>query len=1316
MKKLLLTIAVMLGTITASAHDIEVDGLYYNFNSDGSVSITFKGNNCDAYTGEYSGKVVIPSTIEYDKVNYSVTAVGTYAFFNCSELTSVTIPASITVLEDYSFNGCSNLSEIIIEDCAESLSAGYSNIYYNTAGFRVTNPLFKECTLETLYLGRNIITTNRYPNLYSQNSPFQGTTLESVTMGDNVTELRYSLFSGSALKSVKLSENLATIGNSAFSGTNITEIIIPNSVTSIGESAFQYCEKLKTIELSDCKITELRKRTFQYCSSLESIILPEGLTDIGGERVFEHCVALKTVSLPSTTSFITSGVFSYCDSIIEVTSLNPTPPYLGSSFTSAVRKNAILYVPVGASEAYKSADNWLMFKNIQEIGASDDNNEPVFNGIYYKIISEEEQTVAVTFRGETSTTYENEYSGEIVIPETVTLNGKTYTVTEIGDEAFAICTELTSVTIPNSVKRVNSYAFYGCANLTSVTLPESYEYLGGLAFAYVPAFTSVTLPNTLTSMGYGVFKACPNLYEIKVAEGLDWLYSVDGALFYYTMLVQYPAGKTDSVYSIPDNVITIADYAFESCKNLTNIDIPESVTEIGYMAFYDCSALKSITCNATIPPTIEYAYVFYGIDVTIPLYVPAGCKSLYESTEVWKDFTNIIEMEEVSPGIDGIYYKIISEEEQTVAVTFRGETSTTYKNEYSGEIVIPETVTLNGKTYTVTEIGDEAFLSCKELTSVIIPNSVKRIDFEAFYGCSNLTSVTLPESYEYLGMDAFAFVPAFTSVTLPNTLTSMGYGAFRACPNLYEIKVAEGLTWLSSVDGILFYNNESVLIQYPVGRADSIYTIPNTVTTIAPDAFYGCSNLTNINIPETVTTIDRYAFMDCHNLEQITIPSSVTYIGHQGFSYCSALKSITCKATTPPTLVSYVFYGTDVTIPLYVPVGCKSSYEVADQWKDFTNIIEMEPEGVDTENICIDGIYYRILSEDELTAEVKYKGGSYNEYANEYTGDIVIPATITVSGKTYTVTEIGYGSFRECEITSIVIPNTVTMIRGTAFQYCTRLKTVVIPNSVKEIQDLAFYYCTNLTEVSIPEEITAIASYAFTCVPAFTSLTLPKTLEYFGAGAFCSCPNLYEINVADDSRLCSIDGVLFTKSQQFLLQYPAGNVNSNYSIPNTVLYVQGGAFAGCDNLINVNIPESVTTIRGWAFDKCSKLNQITIPSTVTTIEDCAFRYCYAVKSMTCKATIPPTLTDSEVLYGIDKNIPLYVPIGCKSSYETAEVWKEFTNIQEVDFSSIESINIDCNEGDIEYYNLNGVKVADDNLSSGFYIKRQNGKSTKIFVK
>ena len=261
-------------------------------------------------------------------------------------------------------------------------------------------------------------------------------------------------------------------------------------------------------------------------------------------------------------------------------------------------------------------------------------------------------------------------------------------VTSIGFSAFYDCDSLTSVTIPDSVTSIISYAFCDCDSLTSVTIPDSVTSIGNYAFFHCTSLTSVTIPDSVTSIGNYAFSFCDSLTSINVDQNSTKYCSVDGVLFNKdkTTLIQCPAGKTFTAYSIPDSVTSIGDYAFFYCTRLTSVIIPDSVTSIGNYAFYNCTSLTTVT----IPNSVT----------TIGNQAFCSCTSLTLVT--------------IGDSVTSIGDSAFCDCDSLTSVT------------------IPDSVT---------SIGDYAFSSCDSLTSVTIPDSVTGIGDSAFYYCNKLTDV-----------------------------------------------------------------------------------------------------------------------------------------------------------------------------------------------------------------------------------------------------------------------------------------------------------------------------------------------------------------------------------------------------------------------------------------------------------------------------------------------------------------------------------------------------------------------------------------------
>ena len=501
--------------------------------------------------------------------------------------------------------------------------------------------------------------------------------------------------------------------------------------------------------------------------------------------------------------------------------------------------------------------------------------------------------------------------------------------------------------------------------------------------------------------------------------------------------------------------------------------------------------------------------------------------------------------------VDGIYYEITDETSKTVEVTYRGSSYYSYQ-EYGGSVVIPDSVSYNGTTYSVTSIKGYAFNGCSGLTSVTIGNSVTSIGGYAFYDCSRLTSVTIPNSVTSIGDSAFYGCSRLTSVTIPNSVTSIGGYAFHDCSRLTSVTIPNSVT---SIGIGAFYGCTGL----------TSVTIPNSVTSIGDNAFYGCTGLTSVTIPNSVTTIDAFAFSRCSGLTSVSIPNSVTTIDSSAFSSCSSLTEVTFNAENCTAMGSSnapVFDGcfklTKLTIgdkvktiPVYTFKGCTSLAEVTFNAENCTKI-----------------------------------------------GDSSYPV------------------FSACtKLTKLTIGDNVKTIPAYAFKDCTSLTSVSIPNSVTTIGNSAFYGCTGLTSVTIPNSVTTIDVFAFSRCSGLTSVTIPNLVTYIGSYAFSSCSSLTEVtfNAKNCTAMESSNAPVFDGCTKLTKLTIGDNVKTipayafkdctgltSVSIPNSVTTIGNSAFYGCTGLTSVTIPNSVTSIGKSAFWECDKLINCDVETTQST--------------------------------------------------------------------------------------------------------------------
>ncbi|MDE6222263.1 MAG: leucine-rich repeat domain-containing protein, partial [Muribaculaceae bacterium] len=282
-------------------------------------------------------------------------------------------------------------------------------------------------------------------------------------------------------------------------------------------------------------------------------------------------------------------------------------------------------------------------------------------------------------------------------------------------------------------------------------------------------------------------------------------------------------------------------------------------------------------------------------------------------------------------------YTVLDEDARTCEVK-AGTTWPSPGNNVLGDLIIPEVADV----YYVTSIGDYAFSDCNYLTSVTIPNSVTSIGASAFYYCSGLTSVTIPNSVTSIGGNAFGYCRGLPLIEIPGSVKDIGNSAFGDCDKLETIKVDSSNPYFKSIDGVLFDSAATTLIQFPSGKAEQEYIIPNSVTSIGEFAFSDCNYLTSVTIPNSVTSISNFAFVYCNGLTSVTLPNSVTSIGFCAFDCCYGLTSINSLALTPPVCRSGGIVNDYSKVDLYVPYQAVEAYKSADIWSKFDNIVGLE--------------------------------------------------------------------------------------------------------------------------------------------------------------------------------------------------------------------------------------------------------------------------------------------------------------------------------------------------------------------------------------
>ena len=585
-----------------------------------------------------SAQVVgIPKRISINDKVHVVNVIGSEAFKGCNSLTAITIPSSITKIEREAFYDCTELKKVIAPDiaawCAISFSSNpltYAHHLYSDENVEITNLVipnnvtqisnssFSGCAgLASVNISNSVtnignlafsyctgLTNISIPNGVTSigDSAFVYSGLTSVTIPSNLTFINCALFQGcSRLTSVTIPNSVTTIGKSAFSGcTGLTYVSIGAGVMDIEDKSFYGCRNLETVELNSNALVSKEYKSWRsiggfFPGSVKKFILGETVTSIGiyafkecnmtsvqmsdnitsiGQEAFSNCRNLTSINISKSLRQIESMVFCRCERLTSITIPNGVVTIGSSAFsqcsrlTSVTIPNSVTSIGEYAFSGCTDLTSITIPNSVTRIGIDAFNNTAWYNG----------QSDGIVYIGN----YLYKYKGTMS-PETV-------------------------IVIKEGTSGIAGGAFYGCTNLTSVTIPNSVTSIGDRVFEECTGLTSINIPNSVTSIGDRAFYHCTGLTSIN----------------------------------IPNSVTNIGMFAFWGCTSLNFVTIGNGMKEIDENAFNNCP-LISIYLHAATPPSVGKSCFMDYVFNRCKLYVPnkPGVLEAYRTAYPWNDFQHI---------------------------------------------------------------------------------------------------------------------------------------------------------------------------------------------------------------------------------------------------------------------------------------------------------------------------------------------------------------------------------------------------------------------------------------------------------------------------------------------------------------------------------------------------------------------------------------------------------------------------------------------------------------------------------------------------
>lgn len=1177
----------VLFSISTEAASVEIDGLYYILKETSkNAELTYQSTASSNYLGKVN--IVIPETISYDGKEYTVTTISNRAFAMCTSLESISIPGTVTTLgttttlsSDLPFYGCTSLKSVRFEDGTDKLTLG--NYHYVSSG----GGLFSGCSLEEIYLGRNIgyvdLSDHGYSAFYNQAN------LKKVTIGEKVTSLpRYIFRSCTALTYVDFGSSLTSIPSYAFyQCRSLTSVILPETAIEIGDYAFYNCNNLKIVSIPGVK--SIGSYAFYNNTSLSALELSNSLNKIDS-YTFYNTIALKSISLPNS---------------------------LNSIGASAFEESGILFltIPLSVTKIGKSG-----FSGSKVVSVSfGEKNISLESSVFASCTSLTDVTIAAGQQTISESCFAN-----CTALKNVSLSDG---LTTISDSAFSNC-PLESISIPGTVINLG-LPFFGCTSLKSVRFEDGTDAL------------TVACRYNGTSSGSSIFKSCP-LEEIYLGRSIKYTGFTD-----YVYAPFYNQTNLKKI-TFGENVATLPEYIFYACSKIASIiclsenpasfKVYDGFSNYNATLYYPSGSSSYTTTSPWSKFTKNYALESEGNLIFIPTSDTQVMVAKYPGTS--PEFINIpstISSNGNTLSVTKVMEGAFASCENLTNVIFPSSITEIGEGAFAKNDKLAS-ITFNGQKI----IGKNAFRDCKSITTLTLPSTLETIGERAFYNIPSLTQVSFGSSLKTIGKEAFASCGSLTAARMPNTLETIETSAFENCVKLTYVTVGNSLQRLGNR---AFFNcNVLTEIEIP-GSTLSIgdqsfencsnltLAILNSGTkTIGSNCFKNCVNLTTMSIPGTVTLIDEGAFDDCTLISTLSFLAGEEDLWIPYFLDCPIrtlrigrnLKYTYGETGSPfrnKTTINRVSFTGNYVTNIYNNLfdGCSG----------ITSVIF--PENLESIN---DYAFHNCSGINAISFPASLR--SISDYAfhkcagiNEIefsTGLKVIKSHV----------------FDECSSLSLIeIPEGVTTIGNSAFENCSSLIKASLPSTLETINNDLYKNCVSLAQLELKEGLKFIKAGAFDYCITLNNLSLPGSVLNIEENVFRACSSLSNLRFEDSNTTLTLDVTrsMFGDSPLKKL-YVGRNISYTYTIPSNVPFYQkeqleevtfsSGAYLntilpyflyGASSLPTLVVPDNITSAGKYAFANCSSMESIQLSNSLPSIEEGLLQNCSALKSLVIPSSV-----------------------------------------------------------------------------------------------